>query len=169
MTFVHSFKPVSDESATKLVLGSMPGKVSLDSNQYYAHPRNCFWRIIESTLNIPSQLPYEDRCTELTRHGIALWDVLKACNRSSSLDSDIVKSSIVPNDFGHFLGAHPKIVAVYFNGKAAEKMYMKHVVPSIPIQLASITAVRLPSTSPANASITFEAKLALWRTIRDDV
>ena len=167
MTQIHSFQPISDTQATKLILGSIPGKASLDANQYYAHPRNCFWRIIESILNIPVQLPYQDRCAELSRCGIALWDVLKACTRSSSLDSDIVEASIIPNDIGHFLVAHPNITAIYFNGVKAEKTYIKHIAPNLPSRIANIRCTRLPSTSPANASINFDTKLAQWRAIID--
>ena len=102
--FIHSFAPISKTGVTKLILGSMPGKASLIANQYYGHPRNNFWKFIDSIIGIQQSLPYETRCKQLTDSGIALWDVLKTCTRSSSLDSDIIESSIVPNDFEIFSG-----------------------------------------------------------------
>ncbi len=168
MTHIYSFPSVSHATAQKLVLGSMPGKASLAANQYYAHPRNNFWQIVSEILGIRTDLPYEARCRALTRERVALWDVLKACTRSSSLDSDILESSIVPNDFNAFLRSHIGISAIYFNGAEAETIYMRHVKPKLPQNLASIRTVRLPSTSPANASIPFAVKLEQWRMIADD-
>lgn len=108
---------------------------------------------------------YKDRCSQLIEHQIAVWDVLKACTRSSSLDSDIVESSIVPNDFERFFETHTQIRAVYFNGAKAENTYMKYVVPELPDAMAGLGTARLPSTSPANASLSFEAKLNEWKVI----
>ena len=143
----------------------MPGKASLLAKKYYAHPRNAFWRIIEQLFGVDATLGYEERCARLTGHGVAVWDVLKACTRSSSLDSDIVESSIVPNDFQDFFDGHPKIRAIYFNGAKAETTYRRHVLAELLGPAAKIPALRLPSTSPANASLTFEDKLEAWQTI----
>lgn len=165
MTLIHSFEPISGDGARTLILGSMPGKASLQAQQYYDHPRNAFWRLIESILGIPSSAPYAERCARLVEHRIAVWDVLRACTRSSSLDSDIVESSIVPNDFAGFLSSHPSITRIAFNGAKAEAVYQRRVVPSLPPPLAEISSLRLPSTSPANASLNFEGKLDRWRVI----
>ena len=165
MTRIHSFPPISDANATVLILGSMPGKASLRAEQYYAHPQNAFWRIIERVAGIDAALSYEERCSRLTKRRIAVWDVLKACTRSSSLDSDIVESSIVPNDFGRFFASHAGIRAVYFNGAKAEQTYVKHVLPQLPEAMVGLQTVRLPSTSPANASLNFESKLKKWDVI----
>ncbi len=159
---VHCFPPVSSTSATRLVLGSMPGKASLAANQYYAHPRNYFWPIMESVLNVPLHAPYEVRCQTLIKRRVALWDVLKACIRTSSLDSDIVESSIVANDFEAFLSTHSDIETIIFNGAMAERSYLRHVQPNLPDSFARIRLVRLPSTSPANASIPFDVKQRRW-------
>jgi TDG/mug DNA glycosylase family protein len=166
MTRVHSFPPTSTASATRLILGSMPGKASLAARQYYAHPRNIFWQIMHRVLDIPSDASYEQRCQGLAENRIALWDVLKTCTRIGSLDSDIVESSMVPNDFEAFLRAHPGIRTIFFNGAKAEKMYLRHVQPGLPDRLARIRAVRLPSTSPANASIPLAVKLEHWEVLR---
>jgi len=142
----------------------MPGKASLKANQYYAHPRNAFWKIMGHVLGVDLGSRYTDRLKILTANRVALWDVLKTCTRKSSLDSDIVESSIIPNDFRAFFGSHPDISRVYFNGAMAENSYRKHVLPTLG-EAPRLSCVRLPSTSPANASTTLEAKIAAWRRI----
>lgn len=166
MTRIHSFPPTSTVSATRLILGSMPGKASLAAHQYYAHPRNCFWQIMHRVLDVPSNASYEKRCQGLSEKRVALWDVVKLCTRTSSLDSDIVESSIVPNDFETYLRAHPSISTIFFNGAKAEKTYLRHVQPRLPDRFARIRTVRLPSTSPANASIPLAVKLEHWKVLR---
>jgi TDG/mug DNA glycosylase family protein len=99
VTKVFSFAPIERASAESLILGTMPGKASLSAQQYYAHPRNNFWRFMATILELPEAMSYEERCQSLVHNRIALWDVLKACTRKSSLDADIDASSIIPNDF----------------------------------------------------------------------
>jgi len=165
MSYIHSFPAVSEPAADRLILGSMPGKASLAANQYYAHPRNLFWPIIETLFDIPADLPYVERCRLLAEQGVALWDVLRTCTRSSSLDSDIVEGSVIAQDFEGFLRAHPRVGVIFFNGAKAESVWRRHVGPALPDGLAAIPTVRLPSTSPANASISFPVKLRQWRAI----
>jgi len=165
MTRVHSFSPVTEKSVTKLILGSMPGKASLVANQYYAHPRNIFWPMMQTVMNVRSELPYAMRCKALTQSKVALWDVLKMCTRTGSLDSDIVESSIIPNDFESFLRAHSQIAAIFFNGAKAESIFVRHVVPRLSRAFAGIAMTRLPSTSPANASISLADKVAQWQLV----
>lgn len=168
MTHVHSFPPISDARAGKLILGSMPGTASLAAGQYYAHPRNYFWPIVGRILGFPPDAPYPQRCRALTRSRVALWDVLKTCTRSGSLDSDILEASVVPNDFEGFLRAHPEVRMIFFNGAKAESIFRRHVRPRLPAGLAEIPTLRLPSTSPANASIPLPDKLARWQAIADE-
>lgn len=165
MARVHSFPPISSVFATRLILGSMPGKASLAANQYYAHPRNYFWQFMSVVLDVPFDASYEERCRALSDKGVALWDVLKMCTRTSSLDSDIVESSIIPNDFDTFLRGHPNITTIFFNGAKAEKIFLRHVRPKLPDRLARIETIRLPSTSPANASIALAVKLQRWEAV----
>lgn len=167
MPSIHGFAPVAGPHATRVILGSMPGVASLDARQYYAHPRNAFWRIIESTLGVAADAPYERRCAGLVARGLALWDVLRECTRKGSLDSAIDDSTLIANDFAPFLRAHRGIGVIYFNGAKAEHAYRKHVLPGLPGALAGIATRRLPSTSPANASYSFERKLTSWMMIRD--
>lgn len=112
-----------------------------------------------------NDLSYEFRLKMLDDHGIALWDVLSSCQRPGSLDSSIRNASIVTNDFAGFFASHPSIRRIFFNGAFAEASYRKHVLPTLGTLEASIALTRLPSTSPANASLGFEAKLQAWRAI----
>jgi TDG/mug DNA glycosylase family protein len=166
--YVESFPPIANAKAEKLILGSMPGKASLQANQYYGHPRNNFWPIMATVLGFSPDLPYGSRCRQLSASGFAVWDVMKACFRSSSLDSDIVESSVVTNDFENFLRTHSRIRVIYFNGAKAEQSYRRYVLPQLAESLAGTPAIRLPSTSPANASIPYSAKLEAWRRIVSD-
>ena len=106
-----------------------------------------FWKFIDSIKGIQQSLPYETRCKKLADSGIALWDVLKTCTRSSSLDSDIVESSIVANDFETFLKEHSNVSNIYFNGAKAEKIYMKYVLPKLSPEFSSIQTTRLLNQS----------------------
>lgn len=142
----------------------MPGRRSLAEQQYYAHPHNAFWPIMAELFGIEVTAPYAERCAALTAAGVAVWDVLAACTRESSLDSDIVESSIVSNDFASFFDAHPRIEGIYFNGAKAETSLLKHVLPTLSdAHLAIPRHRRLPSTSPAHAGLRFDAKLAAWQ------
>jgi hypoxanthine-DNA glycosylase len=160
---VRSFAPVADTQATRLILGSMPGVASLRAGQYYAHPRNLFWRIICELLGVDRETSYPGRVEALTAAGIAVWDVLKSCSRPGSLDAAIVRRSAVPNDFARFFASHPRLRRVYFNGAAAELWYRRRVLPGLPH--GTLAYQRLPSTSPAHAALTYAEKLAAWRAV----
>jgi hypoxanthine-DNA glycosylase len=164
---VRSFAPVAEDSATRLVLGSMPGAASLRAGQYYAHPRNLFWRILGELLGFDHGMPYAGRIAALTAADIALWDVLQSCTRAGSLDAAIERDSIVPNDFATFFARHPRVRRVYFNGSTAELYYRRRVVPRLPPTGVPLVYARLPSTSPAHAAKSFEEKLAAWRVVAD--
>ena len=157
---VQGFAPVAGAGARVLVLGSMPGVASLRQAQYYAHPRNAFWPLAARILGFASDLDYAARLRALQAGGVALWDVLQACERRGSLDADIRGDTLVPNDFQAFLGRHPGIVRVCFNGAKAASMFRRHVLPGL--AGASLQYVELPSTSPAHAAASFEQKLAAW-------
>ena len=162
---IVGFAPVATVNAHTLILGSMPGEDSLRLAQYYANPRNAFWKIISRHADRENDLTYERRLKMLSDHGIALWDVLHSCQRSGSLDSSIRNASVVTNDFAGFFTSHPGIRRIFFNGAFAEASYRKHVLPTLDTFQAGIAMARLPSTSPANASLGFEAKLLAWRAI----
>ena len=145
----------------------MPGKRSLKMQQYYAHPQNTFWRIMATLLGFDAQLPYPARIQHLQNSGVALWDVLAACERQSSLDSDIVESSIIANDFTTFFHTHPLIEHVFCNGRRAFESFQKHVRPGSGEKNPEIPLTLLPSTSPAHAAMSFQAKLAAWNVVSD--
>lgn len=161
---VHSFAPFVNAETRLLVLGSMPGKASLRAGQYYAHPRNLFWSLMQTLLGVRASAPYEERIAQLLARRVGLWDVLRTCTRRTSLDSDIVPSSIVPNDFAGLFDAHPSIRVVCFNGQKAAAAFRRHVLPGLP-RASELAFHDLPSTSPANASIPLARKRAAWRVV----
>ena len=160
---IHSFGPIADRNAEVLVLGSMPGQASLAAGQYYAHPRNAFWRIIAELLRCDPASPYAARIDALQSARIALWDVLHSCTREGSLDARIERDTQVANDFRTFFRRHSRITRVFFNGATAAACFRRHAPGEI--DAGHIAYGRLPSTSPANASMSFEHKLRAWRTI----
>ncbi|MDY6944382.1 MAG: DNA-deoxyinosine glycosylase [Pseudomonadota bacterium] len=158
---VHSFDPVASESARVLILGSMPGKRSLAAAEYYAHPRNAFWKIMQEVAGIDCAASYQQRLQALKARGIALWDVLHSCHREGSLDGAIERGSVKVNDFDALFRHHPEIRVVLFNGETSERYYKRYVLPGI--QDRSIAHLRMPSTSPAHAAVPLEQKIELWR------
>ena len=135
--------------------------------QYYAHPRNAFWKLIAAIFGVEGSLPYTRRVRLLTANRIALWDVLAAAERPGSLDSSIVHASVLANDFSAFFRAHPRVRRVFFNGRKAEQMYRRFALPKIGPAFAHIRYESLPSTSPAHAGMTFAKKLGKWRRIKE--
>ncbi|RMF12545.1 MAG: DNA-deoxyinosine glycosylase [Candidatus Dadabacteria bacterium] len=158
----EAFAPVFDAGARALILGSMPGRASLDARQYYAHPRNAFWPIMASICGFPPELGYSDRCDALRACGVALWDVLKSCVRPGSLDSNIDHRSAEVNDFGSLFDALTELRLIVFNGAMAEQLFRRYVVPLHAERLQTIDMQRLPSTSPAMASLNLEQKRVQW-------
>jgi double-stranded uracil-DNA glycosylase len=163
MPQVQSFPPIADAKARILILGSMPGEASLAAGQYYAHAQNLFWRILGETTGAAPSLPYAARAKALKSCGIALWDVLQSCVREGSLDSAIDDASIRANDFVSFYRAYPRIAQVFFNGAKAEATYRKRVLPLLAHGFGPQRYSRLPSTSPANASMSLAYKHRVWR------
>ncbi len=161
--YSESFPPIATPDARLLILGSMPGVASLEAQQYYAHPRNAFWPITGELFGFDPALPYEQRCERLGSAGVAVWDVLKSCRRAGSLDSAIERDSEEPNDFAGFFTKHPMVRLVAFNGQKAESAFRKHVDLNAESE-SRLSFVRLPSTSPAHASLSKQQKLMAWRT-----
>ena len=155
---LRSFAPVAAADARILILGSMPGVASLEAGEYYAHPRNAFWPIMGALFGAGPHLPYAERVTALKTSGIAVWDVLQACERQGSLDSNI--RAEVTNDFAAFFAAHPAIRRIGLNGGKAAASFRKYAAHRL---LANAEVHVLPSTSPAHAARSFEVKCDLWR------
>lgn len=161
----HSFPPVVDSAVHTIILGSMPGRLSLTHNQYYAHPRNAFWHIMGEFFGAGVDHPYEHRLSLLLKHHIGLWDVIGSCSRTTSLDSDIDEDSIEVNDFDMLLNHCPALKRIYFNGTKAELCFRRYVQPSIQQRLKDIDCHRLTSTSPANARYSLSEKIKIWSNI----
>jgi hypoxanthine-DNA glycosylase len=152
--------PVLDSNVRILILGSFPGAQSLAAAQYYAHPRNQFWRLVSSLVGEDlAALPYAARLPRLLAHGVGLWDVLGACEREGSLDSAIRKPAA--NDFERLHVLCPELKTVGFNGQASGKFAPQFAA-------AGYRTVVLPSSSPAHMAMTFEQKLQVWRELADD-
>lgn len=151
-----SFPPLIGLDPHILVLGSMPGITSLSENQYYAHPHNLFWRIVEDNFGCAFSSSYDHRTQCLLNHHVGLWDVVGSCQRVGSLDSAIQKA--VANPIEQLIKKHPTIHTIIFNGKAAEKMFSKEFP-----NWEHTNLITLPSTSPANASIPRADKFAQWK------
>jgi double-stranded uracil-DNA glycosylase len=151
--------PVIAADTRILILGSFPGAASLAAQQYYAHPRNQFWRLMSALIGEDLvALPYAARLPRLLAHQIGLWDVIAACERSGSLDSAIRNAEA--NDFDMLRQRCPALVRVCFNGKTSGKLEPLFAA-------AGFQTLVLPSSSPANAQWSFEQKLEAWRKILD--
>lgn len=165
MAYNQGFAPIASKNALVLVLGSMPSVASLQMQQYYAHPRNAFWPIMQRLFDAPAELSYAKKKALLKRHRVAVWDVLATCFRPGSLDSAIDEQSISANDFAEFFAGHKQLRRVFFNGGKAEQIYSKHVLPQVRERWPNLEYSRLPSTSPAMAALTLEKKLEQWRVV----
>jgi hypoxanthine-DNA glycosylase len=146
-----------------LILGSLPGKLSLERNEYYAQPYNAFWRIMGELVGASRDLPYQERLDVLRQHRIAVWEVCAAGFRAGSLDSAIELSTVRANNFGAFLRAHPGIKLICFNGRKAEEIFRRKVRQVPRAVFERLRYASLPSTSAAHAGMPFAQKLALWR------
>ena len=147
--------PVVSREARLLVLGSFPGAASLAAQQYYAHPRNQFWPIAGAVWSVDlAAWPYRRRIAEARRRGLAIWDVYAACRREGSLDSAIEAAE--PNDIAALARRLPRLAAIAHNGGESARSARLTAALGLPV-------LRLPSTSPANASWSFERKLDAWR------
>ncbi|MGA9638186.1 DNA-deoxyinosine glycosylase [Flavobacterium sp.] len=155
---IHSFAPYVNSRTEILILGTMPGIASLEKQEYYAHKRNHFWRIMHTLLGESIVLEnFEEKIKLLQSHNIGLWDVLQHCERKGSLDIHIKNQK--ENDFETLFQKYPSIHKIVFNGKESHRYFTKKFG-----QIKGITYYVMPSTSPAN-TMTFENKLKIWSTI----
>lgn len=155
---IFSFPPIVNAQSKILILGTMPGKDSLKYNQYYGHSRNAFWKIMFALFDKPYSDDYKIKQDLLLNNNIALWDVLKVCERISSSDTDILEEE--PNELTTFLKKYPQINHLIFNGKKSMTFYNKYIKES------SLPFTVLPSTSPAHV-IPFEKKFTEWYVVNN--
>lgn len=149
--------PVIARGTRLVLLGSFPGVASLQARQYYAHPRNHFWPIVDALLGADlAPMPYARRLEMLRERGLGLWDVYAACRREGSLDSAIQAAE--PNDLASLKRRAPGLRGVAHNGGESARAMRVTQALGLPVW-------RLPSTSPANASWSLERKRAAWRVV----
>ena len=200
---LNAFAPIGATAARLMILGSMPGAASLAETEYYAHPRNAFWPVLQALFS-GSINTYSEKKQLLIANHIVVWDVLTQCIRPGSLDANIRADGIVCNNFAELLDIQTTISCIAFNGKAAEQLFRKHVIPTLDVNFThgavgrkrehrqleiettdgtaaksassatastssgttarTIQLVPLPSTSPAMASLSKDAKIQAWRT-----
>ncbi len=154
---LHALPPVISRRTRLIVLGSFPGAASLAAGQYYAHPRNQFWSLLAALWQEDLvALRYARRLQRLRSHGLGVWDVYAACRRDGSLDSAIRDAQF--NDLAGLRQSAPGLVAVAHNGGESARAMRFTAALGLPV-------FRLPSTSPANASWSFDRKLEAWRRV----
>ncbi len=151
------FPPVVAADTRVLILGSLPGEASLAASQYYGHPRNAFWRLMEGVLDTPLvALAYEDRLSALLARGVGLWDVIAEAERPGSLDAAIRDPAA--NDLLALIETLPALRLVAFNGGTAAKLGRRLIGDRVP-------TLALPSSSPAHAAKSFEQKARAWSAL----
>jgi hypoxanthine-DNA glycosylase len=160
MSVKYGLAPIADKSTRLFILGSLPGERSLQEQRYYAHPTNHFWRLIGSVIGEELQeRGYDERLAILRKHGIGLWDVVGAARREGSGDHAI--RDAMHNDIGGLKRDYPLLRAIGLNGGLATREGMR-LLAGIP----ALTLIGLPSSSAANARMSFDQKAAAWAELR---
>lgn len=157
----REFGPVWDANSAVLILGSFPSVKSREANFYYGHPQNRFWRVMAQVLGCPMPQSTDEKREMLLAHRVALWDVLEECDIIGSSDGSI--KNAVPVDIMTVLSG-ADIQQIYCNGTAAYTLFMRYLAP-----VCARSAIRLPSTSPANAAWPLDRLCAAWQRVRDGV
>lgn len=153
----HTFEPVYDENSRILILGSFPSVKSRENHFYYGHPQNRFWKVLASILEEAVPETIEEKKAMFLNHHIAIWDVIESCTILGSSDTSI--KDVVVNDFTEIL-QNSKIEKIFVNGTKAYELYHKYAEKK-----TGIKAVRLPSTSPANAAWKLDGLCQTWREL----
>jgi len=161
--FTCGLAPVIGERPAALVLGSSPSVISLERKEYYGNPRNQFWQIMERIAGVPADMPYAERISCLKEARIALWDVLATCERHASCDQSIRNPQA--NDITGLLENYPSICCIALNGKVGATRWMHRLLPEV-MSRTDIRIYSLPSSSPANARLSLEEKVAAWAVLQ---
>jgi hypoxanthine-DNA glycosylase len=160
------FDPIASTDARVLILGSLPSQQSLRKREYYGNPQNAFWQVMGELFDAGPDIPYLRRTKKLSRHRIAVWDVLQSSVRPGSMDAAIDLTTAIPNDFQAFFEEHPMLELLCFNGKKAAELYRRLVVPQGISTIDKIEFRTMPSTSPAYASMNLDEKIRRWSAVR---
>ena len=156
-SIIHPFPPLFDENSKTLILGSFPSVKSRESMFFYGHPQNRFWKVLTIIFNQPIPQNIEAKKRLVLDNGLALWDSIHSCTVTGSSDSSI--KDVIPNDISDII-RNSNINRIFCNGALSHKMYMKYIFPD-----TGIKAVKLPSTSPANATFSLERLVEEWKMI----
>lgn len=151
----HTIEPVYDSRSRILILGSFPSVKSRESGFFYGHPQNRFWKVLAGLCTCTVPVTIEEKREFLLQHGIAVWDVIASCTIVGSSDSSI--RDVVPNDLGRILSGGG-IRQIFTNGGTSDKLYQRYLEP-----VTGIQAIKLPSTSPANAAWSVERLMEAWK------
>lgn len=156
---IHTFEPIFDENSEILILGTLPSVKSRETDFYYGHPQNRFWKVIARITNTQSYNTIEEKKKMLLDNKIAVWDTIASCDIVGSSDSSI--TNVVPSDISMILN-YSNIKKIYVNGGKAYELYNKYL-----LKKTGIEAIKLPSTSPANAKFNFESLVEKWSVINE--
>ena len=154
---IHPIPPLFDGHSEILILGSFPSVKSRETGFFYGHPQNRFWRVLAALYGETTPASVEEKKALLLRNRVALWDVIQSCEIEGSSDASI--RNVVPNDLKVILSAAP-VRRVFTNGGTADALYRKYCEKS-----AGLVALRLPSTSPANARMDLETLIRAWSVL----
>ena len=156
-TIIHPIPPLYDENCKILILGSFPSVKSREAMFFYGHPQNRFWKLIAALFEEPVPQSVDEKRGLALKHHIAMWDTIHACTITGSSDSSI--RDVVPNDLSVILD-NSRVERIFCNGATSYNLYMKYIYPT-----TRIKAIKLPSTSPANAAFTMERLMDAWQVI----
>ena len=156
-TIIHPIPPLFDKNSEKLILGSFPSIKSREAMFFYGHPQNRFWKLVALLFEEEPPVTVEEKKRLILSHRLALWDSIHSCEIIGSSDSSI--KNVVPNDLGVILN-NSNVTQIFCNGALSYKMYMKYIFPT-----TGIKAIKLPSTSPANAAYSMERLKNSWQII----
>lgn len=157
----HTFDPIYDKDSKILILGSFPSVKSRENNFYYGHPQNRYWKVLANILEVEVPETPEEKTEMLLKNNIAIWDVIHSCSIIGSSDTSI--KDVVVNDFSEIL-ANSQVKTIYVNGGKAYELYHKYAEKN-----TGIKAVKLPSTSPANAAWNLERLCGVWNQIKEKI
>ncbi len=157
ISIVHPFPPLYDAESRVLILGSFPSVRSREAMFFYGHPQNRFWKVLAELFDEDVPRTTEEKRAMILRNRLALWDSIRSCTITGSSDSSV--RDVVPNDISGIISGS-KIEKIFCNGALSHRMYMKYIFPE-----TGIKAVKLPSTSPANAAFSLERLVAEWKAI----
>ena len=155
---MHPIPSLFDENSRTLILGSFPSVKSREQSFFYGHPQNRFWKLIATLFDEEIPQSVDEKKQLILKHNLALWDVIHSCTITGSSDSSI--KDVVPNDLSVIL-QNSRVDRIFANGALSYKMYMKYIYPK-----TGIEAVKLPSTSPANAAFSLERLAESWKIIK---